>query len=72
MLQLPPKTEELVPVTLSPRERAFYLEAYRAARARYDVMRRHGVAGSAFLDIMSYLLPMRKVGRGCSELQGGL
>ena len=67
ILELPPKTETTVEVTLDREERAKYEEVHAAARARYEA--EYAARGDAFissklLSIMSLLTPLRRLCSG--------
>ena len=69
ILELPPKTETTVEVTLDREERTKYEEVHAAARARYQA--EYAARGDAFissklLSIMSLLTPLRRLCSGGS------
>ncbi|KAL4518653.1 hypothetical protein Ndes2437B_g00741 [Nannochloris sp. 'desiccata'] len=66
VLQLPPKTEELVPVILTATEQAVYKRVYATAAEYFSRYERMGprYVSKNLLHIMSLLLPMRRICSG--------
>jgi len=66
VLKLPPKTEELIPVVLTAEEQAAYQKVHKTSVAHFQVFESMGAHSVSrhLLQIMSLLLPMRRICSG--------
>ncbi|KAL3157879.1 hypothetical protein ABBQ32_012289 [Trebouxia sp. C0010 RCD-2024] len=66
ILQLPKKTEELVPVAFSSVEQELYMHVFERARTKYQMFRSQGphMVSKRLIQIMSTLLPLRRICSG--------
>ncbi|DBB09876.1 TPA: hypothetical protein ACH3X3_001489 [Trebouxia sp. C0006] len=66
ILQLPKKTEDLVPVSFSQEEQELYMHVFERARTKYHMFRTHGphMVSKKLIQIMSTLLPLRRICSG--------
>ncbi|XP_024528527.1 DNA repair protein RAD5A-like [Selaginella moellendorffii] len=66
LLMLPPKTEQDLPVTFTPEERAVYDAVYQKVITKFEQFRCWGptVVSKNILQIMSLLLPLRRLCSG--------
>ncbi|KAL0037370.1 hypothetical protein WJX79_004318 [Trebouxia sp. C0005] len=66
ILQLPKKTEDLVPVSFSQEEQELYMHVFERARTKYHMFRTPGphMVSKKLIQIMSTLLPLRRICSG--------